>query len=97
VQNTARRAEYDAIDVFANVEEENERQSENEESSPLLPSNLILKRGSYEIFRVHFSSLINAFFVLIFGAKSTLIVILSTTILPSSHDEKTAKSTKVIN
>jgi hypothetical protein len=56
VQNTARRAEYDAIDVFANVEEEIERQSENEESSPLLPSNPILKRGSHEIFGVHFLS-----------------------------------------
>ncbi len=56
MQNTARRAEYDAIDVFADVEEENEGQSENEESSPLLPSNPILKRGSHEILGVHFLS-----------------------------------------
>ncbi len=53
MQNAARRAEYDAIDVFADVEEEHEGQSENEESSPLLPSNLILKSGSHEIFGVH--------------------------------------------
>jgi hypothetical protein len=56
VQNTARRAEYDAIDVFADVEEGDEGESENEESAPLLPSNLILKRGSHEIFGVHFLS-----------------------------------------
>jgi hypothetical protein len=43
VQNTARRAEYDAIDVFADVEEGDEGQSENEESSPLLTSNLSFK------------------------------------------------------